>query len=339
MNSIAKVSVIIPCYNVEEYIEKCINSVLNQTYENIEVILINDGSTDNTSQVILKVIENKENVIYITNKNTGVSNARNTGIKAATGDYIMFIDSDDYISSNTIKNMYKLMERYNTDLVKCNIQKEYILENRVEKVKPIYSKVRYIENSSFSNTIHKKILSTETMNSACNSLYKTNIIKENNLLFREDIHNGEDAIFFMNYVDNSKSIVYTPTAYYNYTIKNTGLTGTALSMEKLWSSKLEFINELRNKEKKWNLSKYNYVDKKIIYIFMSSVYRLYKKDSNTNAEYKKEFLLKMLDDLHLINVLNTVDHKKLNFTKDRIDILDEIKNNNLENAIKMIENI
>ena len=339
MNNIPKVSIIIPCYNVEEYIEKCIKSVLNQTYENLEVILIDDGSTDNTNQVILKTTMNKENIKYITNKNAGVSNARNTGIKAATGDYIMFIDSDDYISSNMIKNMQKLMERYNTDLVKCNIKKEYISRQKTEKVKPIYSKVRYIQSSSFCNTIHKKILSTETMNSACASIYKTKIIKENNLLFREDIHNGEDAIFFMNYIDNSKSIVYTPTAYYNYTIKNTGLTGTALSMEKLWSSKLEFIKELRNKEKKWKLSKYNYVNKKIIYIFISSIYRLYKKDLNTNDKYKKEFLLKMLDDLDFINILKTVDYKKLNFTKDRIDILDEIKKNNLENAIKMIESI
>lgn len=339
MNNIPKVSIIIPCYNVEEYIEKCINSVLNQTYENIEIILIDDGSTDNTKQVILKTTLNKQNVIYITNKNSGVSNARNTGIKAATGDYIMFIDSDDYIAKNMIKNMFKLMKGYNTDLVKCNIKKEYILEKRLEKIKPVYSKVRYIENLSFSNTIHKKILSTETMNSACASLFKRDIIKENNLLFREDIHNGEDAIFFMNYIDNAKSIVYTPTAYYYYTIKNTGLTGTTLSMEKLWNSKLEFIEELKDKEKKWNLTKYKYVNKKIIYIFMSSVYRLYKKDTNTNNQYKKEFLFKMLGDIDLVSILKIVNYKKLNFTKDRIDILDEINKNNLENAIKMIESI
>jgi len=223
MNSLPKVTIVIPCYNVEKYIQKCIESALKQTYDNIQLILINDGSTDNTNEVILKAIEKQKDVIYIRNKNFGVSNARNTGISNASGKYIMFIDSDDYISKNMVKNMYKLMAKYNSDIVKCNINKEYIEEKITRSEKPIYSKVRSIECNDFPKTIYKKILSTETMNSSCCSLFKTNIINENNLFFREDIFNGEDAIFFMNYIDKCKTMVYTPTSYYNYVIRNTGL--------------------------------------------------------------------------------------------------------------------
>lgn len=337
MDNIPKVSIIIPCYNVENYIKRCINSVLGQSYKNVQIVLIDDGSTDSTNKIILDTITNKNNVIYIQNENRGVSNARNTGLNVATGDYIMFLDSDDYISKNTIANMLKLMDKYNSDLVRCNIQKEYITENKIEKFKPIYSKVRSISKEKFSNTIYKKILSTETMNSVCFSLFKTNIIKENKLKFREDIHNGEDAIFFMNYINNCKSVVYTPAAYYHYTITNTGLTGTGLSMDKLWDSKLKFIDELKIKENIWKLTKYNYVDKKIIYIVMSCIIRLYKKDKNTDSNYKRNFLKNMIQDVNLLNILSFVEYKKLNFTENRIIILDKIKENDIDGAIGKIE--
>lgn len=339
MSNLPKISVIIPCYNVCEYIERCLESVLNQTYKNIEVILIDDGSTDNTDVVISKLIDNKKNIIFIRNENSGVSNARNTGLKHSSGEYLMFIDSDDYIAKNMIENMYKLMCKYSSDIVKCNIKKDYVLNNIKEDAKPLYSRVRDIEKSKFSNTIYKKILSTETMNSVCCALFKANIIKENNMYFREDIHNGEDAIFFMNYIDNCKDIVYTPAAYYNYVIRNTGLTGTGLSMELLWDSKLKFIEELKSKEKQWDLTKYKYVDKKIIYIVVSCIVRLYKKDKSGNSEYKKEFLLKMITDVNLVNILTLVNYSKLNFTQDRIDILNSIKENKIDEAIRIIESI
>lgn len=339
MNNLPKVTIIIPCYNVDKYIKKCIDSVINQTYGNIQIILIDDGSLDNTNEVILELIKNKDNILYIRNINAGVSNARNTGINNAAGDYIMFLDSDDYISKNMITNMFKLIIKYNSDLVRCNIKKEYVEENSIKIEKPVYSKVRYLVKENFQKTIYKKILSTETMNSACFSLFKTNIIKENNLFFREDIHNGEDAIFFMNYIDKCKSMVYTPTSYYHYVIKNTGLTGSGLSMDKLWDSKLKFIQELKEKEIKWNLTKFQYVNKKIIYIAMSCIFRLYKKSENETTDFKKDFLNKIIKDVSLIELLNKVEYKKMNFTKDRIDILDNIKESNLNGATKIIETI
>ncbi|MDD2376019.1 MAG: glycosyltransferase family 2 protein [Clostridia bacterium] len=337
MNNLPLVTIIVPCYNVEKYIQQCIDSILNQIYGNIQLILIDDGSTDNTNEVIQKSIANSKNTIYIKNKNSGVSNARNIGIKNATGEYIMFVDSDDYISKNMIKNMYRLITKYNSDLVKCNISKEYIEGNLVKFETPIYSRVKYLDNKNFSKTIYKKILSTETMNSACFSLFKTNIIKENNLLFREDVYNGEDAMFFMNYIDLCKNIVYTPASYYHYVIRNNGLTGTGISMEKLWDSKLKFIQELKNKEEKWNLKNYNYVDKKIIHIVMSCIYRLYKKNEKQDVRYNKKFLSMMIKDVDFINLLNKTNYKNIKLTEDRIIILDNIMNNNLKGAIELIK--
>ena len=96
-----KFSIIVPVYNVENYVDKCIKSILNQTYKNYEVIIINDGSTDNSLNIINKYKNNKK-IKIITQKNKGLSNARNNGMKMATGDYLLFIDSDDYIEDKLL---------------------------------------------------------------------------------------------------------------------------------------------------------------------------------------------------------------------------------------------
>lgn len=98
-----KYSIIVPAYNVEKYIEKCLESIFKSTYSNYEVIIINDGSTDNTKKIISQYVEKYKNIIYIEQENKGLSEARNEGVKRATGDYILFIDSDDYIDNNLLE--------------------------------------------------------------------------------------------------------------------------------------------------------------------------------------------------------------------------------------------
>ena len=100
------VSVIIPVYNVEKYIDECLKSVVSQTYKNIEVIIINDGSTDKSEEIIRSYLDKYENITYIYQQNKGVSEARNLGLKNATGDYVLFVDSDDYIHKSMIEKMY-----------------------------------------------------------------------------------------------------------------------------------------------------------------------------------------------------------------------------------------
>ena len=102
-----KVSVIVPIYNVEKYIEKCINSLLSQTLEDIQIILVNDGSKDNSGNIAKEYEKNnKDRVIYVEKENGGLSDARNYGLKYATGDFIAFLDSDDYIEKNAYEEMY-----------------------------------------------------------------------------------------------------------------------------------------------------------------------------------------------------------------------------------------
>ncbi len=118
-----KISVIVPIYNAEKYLEKCIESIMSQTYKDIELILVNDGSTDNSEKIINKYVNSKDiNVIYVKKENGGLSDARNFGLKYATGDYYAFIDSDDYIEKKTFEEMSKYMEE-KYDMIKMKIKK------------------------------------------------------------------------------------------------------------------------------------------------------------------------------------------------------------------------
>ena len=129
------ISVVIPIYNVEKYLKKCIESVINQTYKNLEIILVNDGSTDNSKNIIdeYSLIDNRIKVIN--KKNGGLSDARNVGIEIAKGDYIAFLDSDDWIELNMYEKLYSYIKQENADIVQCSYQEVYNEEVNNQKIK------------------------------------------------------------------------------------------------------------------------------------------------------------------------------------------------------------
>lgn len=122
-----KISVIVPAYNIEEYIGKCIDSLANQTFNDIEIIIVNDGSKDNTEDVIKKRIAEypDKNIILYTKENGGLSDARNFGISKATGEYIAFLDGDDYVEPDMFYEMNKKIEEYSYDVIACDVNCRY----------------------------------------------------------------------------------------------------------------------------------------------------------------------------------------------------------------------
>ncbi|MEO2683100.1 glycosyltransferase family 2 protein, partial [Clostridium butyricum] len=113
------ISVIVPAYNVEKYIEECLLSLVNQTYKDIEIIIINDGSTDKTKEIIIEYQEKYKNITGYNQKNNGVSVARNLGLKIAKGEYVIFVDPDDYLDSTMIEKMHDKLKMTDSDLVIC----------------------------------------------------------------------------------------------------------------------------------------------------------------------------------------------------------------------------
>lgn len=137
-----KVSIIVPVYNVLEYLPECIESLLSQSYKNYEIILVNDGSNDGSGNLCDEYTQNYENIFVLHKENGGISSARNAGLDLATGDYIAFVDSDDFVSSDYLKVMVDLIEKYDCDLVCCDYnrgkvvdwsQKEEVIEVRENK--------------------------------------------------------------------------------------------------------------------------------------------------------------------------------------------------------------
>lgn len=141
-----KISVIIPVYNTEKYIKKCIDSVINQSYENIEIIIVNDGSEDKSGEIIKEYITSYNNkIVYLEKENGGLSDSRNYGMKHATGDYICFIDSDDYIDSDLFGKLHKYMD-LNYDMIKYKLVKVNEEYNEIDRVDgPVFEEKTGIE--------------------------------------------------------------------------------------------------------------------------------------------------------------------------------------------------
>ena len=116
-----KISVIVPVYNVEKYLEECLLSIINQSYKNLEIICVNDGSTDNCAKILEEFAIKDPRIVVLTQKNQGLSAARNIGIRASTGAYISFIDSDDYISEDFYLELYSILKDHNADIAWANI--------------------------------------------------------------------------------------------------------------------------------------------------------------------------------------------------------------------------
>ena len=188
------ISIIVPIYNAEKYIAKCVDSLVNQTKKELEFILINDGSTDNTEEII-KTYKDKR-IKYYKNKNQGIGKTRNFGISKSTGKYIMFLDSDDYLSKNACQKMYEKILESNSDLVVCDFYKVYD-----------FGKTEEIKLSSFSETSLKgrPSIINEINLAPWNKIYKRELITKNKIKFIENLK-YEDAPFVIEALSKAKKI-------------------------------------------------------------------------------------------------------------------------------------
>ena len=223
MDSI-KFSVIIPVYNVEKYLNKCIDSILIQSYSNYEIILINDGSTDTSPDICLKYIKNNKKIRYITQENKGLSEARNSGLRVATGDYILFIDSDDFYDDNYF--LEKLSNRLlskKTDILNFSYKKVDLINN---KSTSYFNKKLTLGNieSEFDivNYISKNRL---YIASACNKAINAELFKNNDLFFRKDIF-SEDIEWCARLLHYAKTIDFINIDAYCYCQHSLSITHT-----------------------------------------------------------------------------------------------------------------
>ena len=233
MNSKIKISIIIPVYNAGNYIKKCIDSILSQTYENFEVIVINDGSSDNSWELLNKYYSDNKKIKLFNQENKGVSMTRNFGIDNANGDWITFVDADDWIENNTLERIVNIIEQNNNlEIIMSNL-----FYNRGSEQKKAYelSDLLVDENNKkelidtmIAIDYGQKKYGLKFGNCRCigGKFYKSKLIKENNIKFPTDIVSYEDGIFNLYSNHLAKETYILSDALYHYYFNVNSRTNT-----------------------------------------------------------------------------------------------------------------
>lgn len=208
------VSVIIPCFNAEKTIIRTLKSIDMQTINDYQVIIIDDGSTDNSEHVILKYIQNKNNFVYIKQKNSGVSTARNKGITEAQGKYISFLDADDVYHPKFLELLSERMEKNDVDIV-CS---QYKWIDIKDILTDLDKSNLYEDKLSNREILERYMRKRKYKFSFCGCLYKSHIIAEQNIIFDKELAYGEDSLFIGQYLaESEKGGIFVSKELYGYT--------------------------------------------------------------------------------------------------------------------------
>jgi glycosyltransferase involved in cell wall biosynthesis len=219
MNSEKLVSIIVPLYNAENYLAVCLDSILTQSYPNIEVILVDDGSTDNSKALCEDYAKKDSRIRVIHQKNSGPSTARNKGMKVATGDYIQFADSDDFLDHEMVERLVGAMGNDN-QLAMCGFQKITLKGNQIHTSK-LYEigLVGEFEKKEFINSF-SELYQHYFIHYNWNKLYVSSLIKKSGLAFDTEVSWGEDLLFNLKYLENCKRICTLKDILYYYVDSN-----------------------------------------------------------------------------------------------------------------------
>ena len=208
-----KISVIVPVYNVEQYLERCVNSIINQTYENLEIILVDDGSTDRSGEMCDSFAEKDERIKVVHKENGGASAARNRGLDICLGEYVTFVDSDDWLDIHMYKDLMELMVNMDADIVECNWE---VIYDEMKDIKQPVTEVTVLrqveaEKALFDGSGRATIL-------PWNKIYKKNLFKNNR--FPEGMMCEDQWLLPKIYLKSKQSIYVNQKYYYYYQSPN-----------------------------------------------------------------------------------------------------------------------
>lgn len=270
------ISVIVPVYNVEKYLRQCIDSILSQTYTNFELILVDDGSKDQSGEICNEYAEKDSRIRLFHKENGGVSSARNLGLDNAHGEYICFVDSDDWVDNTYIEDMLKPGDY---DLVMQGMKQA----TKIWKysLKSLNDTIQILDVLISSGRNHDLLF-----NGPYCKLYKNNIIRDKNLRFNEKIWLGEDFLFNVCYISFSSTAKITDTCSYNYRTTSDSLTHRFLSIEDLLIRANTFRETAKIISQYTNYPKLYYaIVSKIIEGLFRKCYRVHRKKNDRYLAY------------------------------------------------------
>ena len=224
---IPKVSVVIPVYKVEQYLRRCVDSVLAQTLSDLEIILVDDGSPDHCPEICDEYASKHENIRVIHKPNGGLASARNAGMKVATGQYLFFLDSDDWLDADGLEQLYLCAEKYQVDFVRYRAIRsgwpgmEPHAACMVEPVRELQE--GYYNRDTILKEVYPRLMATPQLTmgavvGACGSLYRMDFLRQNDLIFYEEVKFSEDLVFSARVVRAARSFYFidTPGVYHYF---------------------------------------------------------------------------------------------------------------------------
>lgn len=277
------IKISVPVYNVEKYIGQCLDSIVNQTYKNLEIIIVNDGSNDNSLEIINRYSQNDRRIKIINLENKGVSFARNIGIKNSEGNYISFVDSDDYLNLNTYEKLAENLD--GEDLIIFNYGR---FENSTGEI----IKEKYVSDDEMQELPEEKRYLYSKINHSCwNKLYKTEYLKRNKFKFFEILY--EDVFFNLEVIYSTNNIKILNESFYNYRVnrkdsimgnRNNNDLNYIQRQVSAYKTNFENINKLIEKNKN------NYSAGKLVYILSERENWRAKLERNLNFEEIDKYL-------------------------------------------------
>lgn len=287
-----KISIITPVYKVENYLEKCIESILNQTFRDFELFIVDDGSPDNCGKIADEYAKKDNRVRVIHKSNGGAPSARNAGIKEATGEYLYFPDSDDWLESTYLQEMYDLAVKTGATLTVSGYTAEYYEKNTNQSYITSAAEANYRTQESVRNSLHN-YFNNMMMAVPWNKLYKAQYIHEKNILFPD--LKWDDLHFNMEVVRDIDSVAISSSSGYHFFRSRSGSETTFVFDGMLYQKRREQFNHILNVYKYWDIT-----DEKI----MSVIYGYYaarlvqcvQEIANSGKEDKRELVREILND-------------------------------------------
>lgn len=308
-----KVTIIVPLYNGEKTVEKCLNSIINQTYKNLEIIVINDASTDNSLNIINWIASKDERINIITNlKNMGPSYGRNIAISKATGEYIMFCDADDWMEENAVEVAINSIKEKKVDILRFSFKR--VFENRKEKIDTYTDE--YINTIFTKDNLHiftNDLLKNRIQAYTWAGIYKTDIIK--NVKFNENIVMMEDTLWYIKILNKVEKIAFINEVIYNYFVNDTS-ESRSFSKAKRNIKNIFIINSEYN----INFEKLNQKKQyQVVYstglmkVVIENIFKYALSDEDIKV--KKKYFKEILKNNEYIELKNNTNFKEIRFDR------------------------
>lgn len=296
------VSIIIPIYNKEKYLNNCISSIKNQSLKDIEVICVDDGSTDDSLSTLKSYTSDDSRFKIIKQENRGPGLARNVGLENATGEYVLFLDADDWIESESLEQLYKQATSNNSDLVLFNSIEHYPDNYLRKRIYVVSNDIKNYDNFTF-NCLYNKRLVMNSYFIVCTKLHKLDFLRKNNIKFQEDVL-FEDVLFHIKTMIKANNISYNPQFFYHYMRTDNSRQNTSIQTSKSFVL-FDIFNEVKTflkKNKLMNEFKLNFLEFNI-----TEIENIYKTLDN---ESKDELFLIAKNYFNNMNISNN-DVKQL----------------------------